>query len=70
MGVASAPFLSGCFAVVPYPWPSETKLVDSLGGSNLGVMRLGFTLGENTVRGVGGVAGARVDGRVLSIEEH
>ena len=42
------------------------SIVDCLGGSNLGVMRLGFALGENTGRGVGGVAGARVGGHVLS----
>ena len=41
-------------------------VVDRLGGSNLGVMRLVFTLGENTGRGVGGLAGARVGGRILS----
>ena len=42
------------------------SVVYRLGGSNLGAMRLGFTLGENTGRGVGGLAGARVCGRVLS----
>ena len=42
------------------------SIVDRLGGSNIGAMRLGFTLGENTGRGVGGVASARVGGRVLS----
>ena len=40
--------------------------MDCLGGSNLGAMRLGFTLGENTGRGVGVLAGAHVGGRVLS----
>ena len=42
------------------------SVVDRLGGSNLGAMRLGFTLGENTGRGVGGVSGAHVGGSVLS----
>ena len=45
-----------CLVFVVYP----------LGGSNLGAMRLGFTLGYITGTGVGGVAGARVGGRVLS----
>ena len=42
------------------------SVVDRLGCSNLGAMRFGFTLGENTGRGVFGVAGAHVGGRVLS----
>ena len=41
-------------------------VVDCLGVSNLGGIRLGFTLGENTGRDVGGLAGARVGGRVRS----
>ena len=43
--------------------------MDRLDGSTLGVMRLGFTLGENTGRGgnlVGGLSGACEGGRVLS----
>ena len=42
------------------------SVVDFLGSSNIGAMSLGFTLGENTGRGVGGLAGARVGGRALS----
>ena len=41
------------------------SVVGSLEGSNLGARRLCFTLGENTGRGVGGLSGARVGGRVL-----
>ena len=42
------------------------SVVDRLGGFNLGAMSLGFTLGESTGRGVGGMSGARVSGRGLS----
>ena len=42
------------------------SVVDRIGGSNIGAMRLGFTLGENTGRGVGGLAGDCVGGRILS----
>ena len=42
------------------------SVVDRLGGSNLRAMNLGFTLGENTGRGVGGLAGVRVGGHILS----
>ena len=48
---------------------SLISVVDRLDGSTLGEMRLGFTLGKNTIRGgylVGGLSGARVGGRVLS----
>ena len=44
------------------------SVVNPLDGSNIGAMRLGFTLGENTGRGgnlVGGLSGACVGGRVL-----
>ena len=41
-------------------------VVDCLESSTLGAMRLGFTLGENTGRGVGGGAGARVGRPILS----
>ena len=54
----------GCFILMCLIY-----VVDRLGGSNLGEMRLGFTLGENTGRGgnlVGGLSGARVGGRIPS----
>ena len=41
------------------------SVVDRLDGSNLGAMRLSFTLGENTGRGVGGLISARVGGYAL-----
>ena len=42
------------------------SVVDRLGDSKLGAIRLGFTLEENTGRGVGGLAGVHVVGRVIS----
>ena len=45
---------------------SLITVVYCLDGSTPGAMRLGFTLGENTGRGLGGLAGAYVGGRILS----
>ena len=46
--------------------PCLIFVVDLIGGYNLGAMRLGFTLGENTGRGVGGLAGVCVGGHIIS----